>query len=120
MTKYHSDLEVNSKTQAQIRELIGSLGISAEAFCICIGVETSDLKGDIGDTTARRLQTVNEIFDGVGDWFDSPTEVWEWFTSQPLIGFNGKTPAEVVRLSGVEGMEALKQFVKSKELGGFE
>lgn len=111
---------MNSETQTKIRERIASLEISAEAFCISIGAETSDLKGDVDDFTARRLQAVNEMFDIVGTWFDTPTEVWGWFTSQPLIGFNDKTPAEVVRLDGDEGMEALKQFVKSKELGGFE
>lgn len=117
---YRMEIQVNSDTQNQIRELIDSLEISAEAFCISIGAETSVLNGDIDDITARHLQAVNEIFDSVGTWFDTPIETWEWLTSQPMIGFNGKTPAEVVRLGGVEGIEALKQFVKSKELGGFE
>lgn len=120
MTNYYSDLKVNTDTQNQIRELIVSVGVSSKDFCACIGSAESDLSGSITDITARRLQAIIEIFDCVGAWFDTPAETWEWFTSQPIIGFNGKTPAEVVRLNGDVGMEALKQFFKSKELGGFE
>ena len=96
------------------------LNIDDEVFCAYTGVSLNDLSGSVDEAATVRLRAVIEVFERVEPWFDSSTEAWSWFTSKPLVGFGSKVPADVIREYGAQGVESLMQFVKSKDLGGFE
>lgn len=56
----------------------------------------------------------------VKNWFDSKEDAWRWYTEEQIIGFGGKTPKGIVDEHGRQGVYQVKEFIKSKSLGGFE
>ena len=114
---YVIDIALNSETKTQLRALTESLAITEDDVCASVGLTPSDIGDGVAD---KRVAALFKVCGRAQAWFDTPTEMWHWFTTQSLVGFGGKTPADIIRdYDGQEG-DALMQFIESKQLGGIE
>lgn len=111
------DMVLNADTKIQLQALNETLGISEEDVYAAVGLNPRDINGEVAD---ERLTALLTLCNNVRPWFDSPADAWRWFTSQPLSGFGGKTPAAIICDDGAVGGRALMLFIESKQLGGFD
>lgn len=56
----------------------------------------------------------------VKPWFDSNAKRWSWFVNEPLLGFGDKTASEIICEQGLRGVDAVFDFITTKNLGAFE
>lgn len=111
---------MSTKVHNQTDKLILELGISDASFFACTGLSPQNLNSDEKGVERDRFDAIHTIFSKLKTWFDSPEEAWEWYTKQPIIGFGDLTPAEIVMRNQDSGASAVMNYIKSKELGGFE
>lgn len=104
----------------QVHKLIAEMGISVEQFCEHTGLSFEALNANAMGTENQRVEHVLAIFAAIDNWFGSPQEAWHWYTKQPIIGFGDFTPSQVVMQNNTAGAHAIIDYIKSKELGGFE
>ena len=67
-----------------------------------------------------RLLDVGALLRRVQPWFDSELQAWAWYTGQPIGSFGNLTPSEVVKQYGEKGIDALQDYITSKEMGAYE
>ncbi len=72
------------------------------------------------ELTHTRLLDIHKLLCRVRPWFNSDLATWEWFIGESLVPFGGLTPSEVVKSHHDKGVEALNEWVDSRELGGFQ
>ena len=111
------DMALKSDTKIQLKALTESFRITEDDVYTAVGLTPSDIGSDVAD---ERVEALFKVCGGVRVWFDKPAETWQWFTSQTISGFGGRTPAAMIRDYDAKGGDALMQFIESKQLGGFE
>lgn len=67
-----------------------------------------------------RLIEIHALLRRVRPWFSSDQAAWAWYIGEPLTSLGRLTPSEVVKQYKDAGIEALNDYVTSKEMGGFE
>lgn len=65
-------------------------------------------------------QNFETIWPLVQSWYNSKEDGWRWYTETKIVGFGSKTPKEIIDEHGQQGARQVKEFIKSKSLGGFE
>ena len=80
------------------REIGGTLGISAES--LSRGARVSSAK------VQTQLRQLAEILNLVAGRFGNPMLAYAWYRSEPLTGFAGRTPEEVVKAGNFDGLKA--------------
>ncbi|MFQ3250594.1 MAG: hypothetical protein ACI9O6_002433 [Glaciecola sp.] len=108
------------KTNAAVFAYLRKNGVPIQLFSAMTGItETKD--GHVIDDDERTLLIHTfDIIAGVMHWFDCDYQCWIWYLSKPLTSFNNQTAVDIVRDHGERGVEALDNFITSKNLGRFE
>jgi hypothetical protein len=83
--------------------------------CIQMSLEIREIV-----TIPHRFAALDTIFILLDAWFVTPQQSWEWFTEVPIAGFGNITPAQVVLQYGESGPSMVLDYIRSKNLGGFE
>lgn len=108
-----------SATRDEIKTLIREIGIDEEQFCSYTALPAQVLN-DVKHPDTKRLKETLLIFNMLEATFDSRQDAWNWFTKQPVSGFGGITPSQVVIQNREAGTSAVINYIESKILGGFE
>ncbi len=67
-----------------------------------------------------RMIEVHALLRRVRPWFHSNLAAWAWYIGEPLPSFGNLTPSEIIKQYHEKGIEALNDYITSKEMGGFE
>lgn len=112
-------MDISQKADKKIENLIADLGVTPEHFSHYAGIPVESLM-NISDKNAQsRCNDIFAILSKVRPWFDSSFEGWSWYISQPIPSFGNITAAEVVK-KYARGVEAVNDYIVTKEFGGFE
>lgn len=107
----------------ETQRLISELGVTVKHFSMHTGIPAQSLTRKErleAKSTQSKFTDVRAILQRVSPWFDSHHQAWAWYIGQPIAGFGNLTPSEMVKKFGDTGVEAVNDFITSKELGGFE
>lgn len=108
---------------ADAKAIIDDLGITLKHFSSHTGIPTQSLTRKdrlAAKVTLSKLADVKAILQRVTPWFESEHQAWAWYIGQPITGLGNLTPSETIRKYGDKGVEAVNNYITSKELGGFE
>lgn len=72
---------------------------------------------DEQNTTQYTANEIAAALSNAGYWFDSSSECFNWYKNKLISSFGGLTAAEVVEQ---EGVDALNDYIISKNEGAFE
>jgi len=109
---------MNVSTQQKLKDLLAQLSITEDQFFDKTGLSASDTQIDSVENS--NVMSILSIFDQLQVWFDSPSEAWHWFTQEKIRGFGALTASEVVVQNSQDGVNAVLDYIESKNLGGFE
>lgn len=89
------------------REISHTLGIVPEAL-----THKRTIQSPAVQTSLRHLvETLNTVTPAVG----SPLMAYAWFRSEAIVGFGGRTPAEIIQDGEAEGLKA--HILRRMEVG---
>ena len=103
----------------EIKTIIREIGIEEEQFCLYTALPAQALN-DSKHADTKRLKETLVIFNMLEAMFDSRQDAWNWYTKQPIKGFENITSSQVVIQNRESGSSAVINYIKSKRLGGFE
>lgn len=104
----------------KLQEFLDDLGITPEHFAHYTGITLSTTMRSSESSVSQLGDSIIGIIHSVSPWFDSDYKSWTWFISEPIISFGNKTPAQIVKERGHIGVDAVRDYIASKNLGAFE
>lgn len=104
----------------KLQAFLDDLGVTPEHFAHYTGITLSTTMRSSESSVSQLGNSIIGIIHSVRPWFDSDFQSWAWYISEPIISLGNKTPAQIVKELGPAGVDAIRDYIASKNLGAFE